>query len=316
MKKAPIIIAVVVGILVSGVATFLVLNHFHNKETEQLASQIATLNANLEAIGSIEVCYTVRTGTFPGQEITEDLLVEQSIPSSLRNDSFATKADVVGLYSKVAITPGTPITKDMVMSEVLVDSTREVDISGNRWPIGLKEGDYVDLRITYPRGEDFIVLSHKRVMSITDQTLKVYMTEEEQQLYQAALVDFYLSRGYGSDLYLTKYIEPGIQAEAATYYSVPSNIEAICRKDPNIVDLAQVTVESTLRSLINAAREDFPDTDDSGSLLKGGRDELNGKVNSDFTAYEIEAEKKAQDTSSDSSGSSGSLITNVSAGVS
>lgn len=175
--------------------------------------------------------------------------------------------------------------------------------------------DYVDLRITYPRGEDFIVLSHKRVMSITNQTLKVHMTEEEQHLYQAALVDFYLSRGYGSDLYLTKYVEPGIQGEAAVYYSVPSNIEAAVRKDPNIVDMAQVTVEGALRDMINAARAEFPDGDPSGSEIKGGRDELNGKVNSDFTIYEVEKEKKEQEASNGGNDSS-SLITDVTQGVS
>lgn len=315
MKKKLIIVGVILGFVLSGVATFFITNYFHNKETEQLTSQIATLNANLDAIGPIVTCYTVQSATFPGQEITEDLIVEQSIPSSFKNDSFATIEDLVGLYSKVAITPGTPITKDMVMSEEVIDSLREVDISGNRWPIGLKEGDYVDLRITYPRGEDFIVLSHKRVMSITEQTLKVHMTEEEQQLYQAALVDFYLSRSYGSDLYLTKYVEPGIQEEAAVYYSVPSNIEAVCRKDPNIVDLAQVTVENTLRDMINAARAEFPDGDSSGSEIKGGRDELNGKVNSDFSIYEVEEEKREQEEQNGEDGQS-SLITDVNQGVS
>lgn len=315
MKKKLIIVGVILGFVLCGVATFFITNYFHNKETEQLTSQIATLNANLDAIGPIVTCYTVQSATFPGQEITEDLIVEQSIPSSFKNDSFASMEDLVGLYSKVAITPGTPITKDMVMEEEVIDSLREVDISGNRWPIGLKEGDYVDLRITYPRGEDFIVLSHKRVMSITEQTLKVHMTEEEQQLYQAALVDYYLSRGYGSDLYLTKYVEPGIQNEATVYYSVPSNIEAVCRKDPNIVDLAQVTVENTLRDMINAARAEFPDGDSSGSEIKGGRDELNSKVNSDFSIYEVEEEKRQQEEETgDDNG--GSLITDVSQGVS
>lgn len=315
MKKKLIIVGVILGFVLSGVATFFITNYFHNKETEQLTSQIATLNANLDAIGPIVTCYTVQSATFPGQEITEDLIVEQSIPSSFKNDSFATIEDLVGLYSKVAITPGTPITKDMVMSEEVIDSLREVDISGNRWPIGLKEGDYVDLRITYPRGEDFIVLSHKRVMSITEQTLKVHMTEEEQQLYQAALVDYYLSRSYGGDLYLTKYVEPGIQEDAAVYYSVPSNIEAVCRKDPNIIDLAQVTVENTLRDMINAARAEFPDGDNSGSEIKGGRDELNGKVNSDFSIYEVEEEKREQEEQNGEDGQS-SLITDVNQGVS
>ena len=314
MKRTLIIIGVVLGIILSGVATFFVTNYFHNRETEQLTSQIASLNANLDAIGPIVTCYTVQSATFPGQEITEDLIVEQSIPSSFKNDTFASIEDLVGLYCKVAITPGTPITKDMVMQEEIIDSLREVDISGNRWPIGLKEGDYVDLRITYPRGEDFIVLSHKRIMSITEQTLKVHMTEEEQQLYQAALVDFYLSRSYGSDLYLTKYVEPGIQAEAEVYYSVPSNIESVVRSDPNIVDLAQVTVQANMRAMIEAARAEFPDGDSSGSEIKSGRDELNGKVNSDFSIYEVEKEKEEKEAQSGDDGQS-SLITDVSSGV-
>ena len=314
MKRTLIIIGVVLGIILSGVATFFITNYFHNRETEQLTSQIASLNANLDAIGPIVTCYTVQSATFPGQEITEDLIVEQSIPSSFKNDTFASIEDLVGLYCKVAITPGTPITKDMVMQEEIIDSLREVDISGNRWPIGLKEGDYVDLRITYPRGEDFSVLSHKRIMSITEQTLKVHMTEEEQQLYQAALVDFYLSRSYGSDLYLTKYVEPGIQAEAGVYYSVPSNIESVVRSDPNIVDLAQVTVQANMRAMIEAARAEFPDGDSSGSEIKSGRDELNGKVNSDFSIYEVEKEKEEQAAQSGDDGQS-SLITDVTSGV-
>ena len=315
MKKVLIIVGLVLGFALCAVATFFVTNYFHNKETEQLTSQIATLNSNLEAIGPVVPCYTVQSATFPGQELTEDNIIEQSIPQNLKNDTFATKEDIIGLYSKIAITPGTPITKDMVMETEIIDSLREVDISGNRWPIGLKEGDYVDLRITYPRGEDFIVLSHKRVMSITDQTLKVYLTEEEQQLYQAALVDFYLSRSYGSDLYLTKYVEPGIQQEAGVFYSVPSNIEAVCRKDPNIIDLAQVTVESTMRALIDAARAEFPDGDNSGGNIKGGRDELNSKVNTDFSVYEVEEEKREQEAANAENGGNSSLITDVTTGV-
>jgi hypothetical protein len=251
----------------------------------------------------------VQAETFPGQEITEGLIVEQSIPSSLKNDTFATWEDIVGLYSKIAITPGTPITKDMVMSEELIDSMRDVDITGNRWPIGLKVGDYVDLRLTYPRGEDFIVLTHKRVMNLVDQTIKVYLTEEEQHLYQAALVDFYLSRGYGSDLYLTKYIEPGLQADAGVYYSVPVRVATVVQQDPNIVDIAQVTVQGNLRATIDAARAKFDELDDSGALIKGGRDELNSRVNSDYDLNKVE-ESKSEDDEDD-----GVLITDVGEGV-
>lgn len=111
MKKVLIIVGLVLGFALCAVATFFVTNYFHNKETEQLTSQIATLNSNLEAIGPVVPCYTVQSATFPGQELTEDNIIEQSIPQNLKNDTFATKEDIIGLYSKIAITPGTPITR-------------------------------------------------------------------------------------------------------------------------------------------------------------------------------------------------------------
>lgn len=301
MRKVLKILLCILVIAVFCGATFFVTNYFKEKKVENLTSQLATANAKIAEVGPIVPCYTVITATYAGQEITEDMVEEQSIPQSLKNDTFAEISDLVGMYCKVAITPGTPITKDMVMTEAISDTTREVDITGNRWPIGLVEGDYVDLRITYPRGEDFLILSHKRVMSITNRTLKIHMTEEEMHLYQAALVDFYLSSGYGSDLYLTKYVEPGIQKEAESYYSVPSNVAAIILKDPNIIDKAQVNTENTLRSAIETARRQFAQNDNSGSLISAGRNDLNSKANTDYVQDEAEreearkeAEKKAE----------------------
>jgi len=317
LKRVLIIIGIILGFVLSGVGTFLVSNHFHNKETEQLSSQIATLNADLAAIGPIVTCYTVQAETYAGQEFTEELIIEQSIPSSFTNDSFPTREEILNHFSRVSITPGTPITDSLIMpDEPIPDSLREIDITGNRWPIGLKEGDYVDLRITYPRGEDFIVLSHKRVMSITDQTLKVHMTEEEQMLYQAALVDFYTTRTYGSDMYLTKYVEPGLQQSAATYYSVPRNIATMLTLNPNIVQEAEVALKQQMRELIELARAEFPDEDDSGGEIKGGRDELNSKVNSDYVIYEVEEEKEREEAESGGDDGQSSLITDVSLGVS
>ncbi len=96
---------------------------------------------------------------------------------------------------------------------------------------------------------------------------------------------------------------------------MPSNIEAVCRKGPNIIDLAQVTVESTMRALIDAARAEFPDGDNSGGNIKGGRDELNSKVNSDFSVYEVEEEKREQEAANAENGGNSSLITDVTTGV-
>lgn len=288
------IVGCVLVVAVTCTATFFITSYLKDKEVDVLSSQLSTANAKIAEIGAIVPCYTVSAVTYPGQEITEDMVTEQSIPSSLKTENFAEREQIVGTFCKIAINPGTPITKDMVMTEAISDTTREVDITGNRWPIGLQEGDYVDVRITYPRGEDFLVLSHKRVMSITDRTLKIHMTEEEMHLYQAALVDFYLSKDYGSDLYLTKYVEPGVQQDAIPYYSVPSNVAAIVLKDPNIIDKAQVNTENALRSAIEAARRDFAQGDNSGQKILSGRNDLNSKANTDFVQEEANMREEAE----------------------
>lgn len=305
LKKILIVLGAVLLVAVGAVATFLILNSAHKKETAQLTTQIADYQQRIEAIGPIVTCYTVKQTVEPGTQLTAEMLVEQNIPQSFTNEDFALSLDEivgtpvdeegreqVGYFAKTYIEPGTPITKSLLMIEDLPDSARELDITGNRWPIGLKVGDYVDIRITYSMGEDFIVLPHKRVYEINNQTLKVHMTEEEMHIYQAALVDWYISQDMGTDLYFTKYIEPGVQSPATPYYTVPKNIEAVCLADPNIVNQSMVAFKENLYNLQVAARDQNIPTDDRpdrwesyGGMIASGRQTLNGLVSADFAEW-------------------------------
>lgn len=312
MKKFLKIFGIILALVAVGVATYFTVDYFHSKETEQLTSQIASLNSSLATIGDITTCYTVLSETFPGQELTADLIVEQSIPSSFKNESFASADDLIGLYSKIAITPGTPITVDMVMTETIDDTTRDFDIVANHWPVGLREGDYVDLRIVYPLGEDFIVLSHKRVMELGESTLKLYLTEDELVLYQSALVDYFISSSYGSDLYITKYVEPGLQASATPFYSVPTNVASAMLLNPNIIDQASLTVEENMRAVIEAARKEFPEEDgDIGAAIAAGRNGVTSDTNTDFTTDFEEEQAAIEAANSGGESSSSGLITDL-----
>lgn len=291
MRKLKWPLIILAFCLLTNVIQFFIQHKVSASKAERLTEEIATLQSTLDAIGPVVTCWTPAALTFSGQEITEADLVEQSIPESFINESFVMEKDeLIGKYFKIALDPGTPITNDTIMEEEMDDTLREVDITGSRWPVGMKIGDYVDYRITYPKGEDFIVLSHLRVQSITNQSLKVYMTEAEQHRYQAALVDYFLNKNAGADLYLNKYVEPGIQKEAVVYYSVPSNIEATMLLDPNIVDKAEATLNKTIRPSIDNAIKNVDQ--DQGGLIAGGRSELNGKINNDYMIDQ--ADKKEQ----------------------
>lgn len=333
VKKILLIVGAVVLLVGACLGTFFVTNHVKNEEIEGYTQQVAALNEKLLRIGEIGECYTVVAELKPGEQITPENITTQAIPENFKTAEFVdlsnlkpVTADGIAydtetpngvvvnyapeVYAKITISPGTPITKNMIMIPdhigydpqthvgFLLDSVREVDIVANRWPVGLQVGDYIDCRFTLPSGSEYIVLSHKRVEGMKDQTIKVHMTEEEQITYNAALVDFYITQNDGSDLYFTKYIEPGIQHPAEPFYSVSAEVDAYLTLNPNIVDLAKVELQRTLRDAIEAglnySQAEY-DSKDKNSEIKSGRDNLNGAVNSDYAEQWREDEQKREE---------------------
>lgn len=293
MKTWKVIVLVLAVMLVTnGVGSYLWFS-YTQKQKKQLNDEIAVLNTTLAALGDMTEVYTVSSSVKAGDEITESTLETMTMPTTTLTDSYITDSSMLlGKYYKIALNPLTPLTMDFVMDEPLDDTTRDVDICVDRWTVGLTPGDYVDLRITLPRGDDYVVLSHLRIESIGTVTLKVHLTEEQWHTYLGALVDYYLNAQFGATIYVQKYVEPGIQAPAICYYAVPSNVEAAMIVDPNIVDKATATANAQLRKPIEGILEEFVDEDDEnrsqteGGLFAGGRSNFNGNVNTDASISE------------------------------
>jgi len=244
--------------------------------------EIATLNDVIEAYGPMVSIWTVAEGVpelYPGKAVEQSDLVSQEIPESMLNRSFILEpSTIVGKYYKLALHGGTPLSMDLVMDDPMDDTTREFDVVASILPIGLKVGDYVDYRIVYPLGEDYIVLPHKRVEAINDKTIKFKLNESEIHYYQAALIDYFLQKENGAILYMTKYLEPGLQKPATEYYAIPANIEAIMLADPNIVQKLDGPLNAETRKLIDAGVGSV--TQEDGSKVANGRGEVMGKIDS------------------------------------
>lgn len=271
-----------------------------NKETaEKYTEEVANLQATVSSYGEEIEVYTVKENVKAGDEIEEDMLETMKMYSSLMTEQYIKDPEeIIGRYYKIAVNPGTPLLKNMVMDEELVDSMRDRDIILSRVTVGLEEGDYIDVRMTMPYGDDYVVLSHKRVYSITENTIKLYLTELEWNLYQGAMVDFFLNTEYGCVIYADKYVEPGLQQKAVNYYAVPSNIAALLQKNPNIVDKEEAASLNDWRKSLEELLVIFRDNDDTvdadGSRLATGRAGLNDAVNTDQSAYS-EAKKEAEE---------------------
>lgn len=304
MRKSTLILSILLGLII---IVDIVLLFMWNKSTKSLKAEyestIESLQATIEMYGGEVTCYTVKKTVMPGDEITEEVLLPVTKLASNINEQYVTDPDsIIGKYFKIGVSNGTPLLTDMVMSEQIRDDMRDVDIYVDRWTVGLKEGDYIDVNITMPYGDDYYVLSHKRVMSIGDNTLKVYLTAGEWAVYQGALIDYYLNQEYGCVIYAQKYIEPGIQQEAVAFYTPPSNISALVQKNPNVIEkeeLANVTSwRSSIEELLVIFRDEADTVDSDGSKLAAGRSGFNSAVMSDANSQkaideELEALEEA-----------------------
>lgn len=293
--------------LVSLVVLFFILNivqfvvwHKTNLEiSESYTQEIANLNATIAKYGTEATVYTVNSAVKAGDPITEDSITTMVSYSSLMTEQYVTKPeDIVGKFFKISVNPGTPIMHDMAMDENLDDSTRIRDVCLDKMTVGLAVGDYIDIRITMPYGDDYVVMSHKRVYSINAASIQLYMTEYEWNVYQGALIDYFLNSAYGCTIYADKYVEPGIQQSAIPFYAVPTNIAALLQKNPNIVDKDAAASLNEWRASIEQLLVIFRDNEDTvdadGSKLVTGREKVNSTVETDRKSAQEAANEEAK----------------------
>lgn len=183
---------------------------------------------------------TVDMTTVPDNVLTLEELADMSQKFD-ENDNLIKKYNVV---SKINLMPGTIITSDMIKVEgELANDVRKAEYNVIVLPSQLTSGQYVDIRLRLPSGENLIVLPHKQVtvpsINGTDSLNTIWMnlSETEILVLSCALVESYKMEG--SYLYAIEYIEPGLQEAAATTY-IPSDATLkLINEDPNCVKEAK-----------------------------------------------------------------------------
>lgn len=301
MKKVNLVVVIPIVILVLlNIFQFVFWNSTNSSSAEKYTTEIVNLEQTIASYGDPVEVYTVISPVKAGDPITADNIESMKMYSSMLTEQYVTNInDIVGRYFKIAVNPGTAIMKDMAMDEELDDSMRDRDIVLDRLTVGLEVGDYIDIRITMPYGDDYVVIPHKRVYGISEGTIKLYLSELEWNTYQGALIDYFLNKEYGCTLYADKYVEPGIQQSAINFYAVPTNIAALLQKNPNIIDKEEAASLNEWRTSLEELLVIFRDEDDTvdadGGRLAAGRTEYNEAVEADrITEEELRAEEDLQ----------------------
>ena len=183
------------------------------------------------------------------EEETDNYYIERN------NEKVYIELNSVPLIAKVSMKKNTLITKELISKgdSTIADDVRREEYNSFVLPMDLETGDYIDVRLMLPTGQNFIVVSKKEVevpnINGVDSldTIWLNVSEDEILTISSAIVDAY--RVTGSKLYVDKYTEAGMQKAAIPTYVVTSETAALLDKDPNILEKAIEGLRQTYRNI-------------------------------------------------------------------
>lgn len=254
IKKILIILSflIVIGAGAFGTYHFYKENQNQIQQNQALAAQNSNIQAQLNAIGEMTTVYEVAAKQYSGKEIKETDLIPVSVPVSSCNTTSITDAtQLIGKFYKVDIEPGTILSTDLLMEEF--DGTEKKysrELTFESLPVSTVVGDYIDIRMIMPNGEEYVVLSHEQIKRLYDQTITINISEEENVILNSVFADLGQYSGF-CYAYLTKYLEPGKDTDTVAFYPIQKDMESFVMFNPNITDTTRC-INETLRDHIDS----------------------------------------------------------------
>ncbi len=164
--------------------------------------------------------------------------------------------NVEGMKAMRDMSSGEIVTESMVYKdEGLASDERYQRFDGISIFADIVPGDFVDVRIRFANGEDYIVINHKKVENITEEKgLILRVCEEEILRMSSAQVD--AAQYEGTQVYAVKYIQ-NYQEPAVSNYLLNSYVISLAQWDPNIIDRVFTEDEIKLRSKLEQNLKEF-----------------------------------------------------------
>ena len=175
-----------------------------------------------------------------GEELIPDYNVElQQIYIGVDSSAFWRPDGETNIVT-TDIAAGTPVFDTLVSTMDYENSSRDYEISVADLMTTQSDYDYVDIRIGYPDGSDYVVLAKKQIrdLNLSNCVFTSTLNESEIQRITSAILDAYLITG--AHIYTTRYVEASLQEEAKANYPVKEATLAMLSKTNN------VNIEETL----------------------------------------------------------------------
>ena len=274
-KKAMtgLIIGIVVAVLGIAVTIFICVKTIKSYEDGTNAKFIANYMKEVKVLNK---------DVIQGEIITDDMVSTTKVHITTVPTNALTYSPA-GKVAKYNISANVPLTENMVTDEIKSADVREQELNTIVMPSDLAESDYVDVRIMYTNGTDYIVLAQKQVKKIVGQTMWINLTEDERLLLNSAVVDSFLNPG--TKLYAKKYTDPSAQIKSVIDSDVQDSLEVTTDSttatttttgdtDTTTAAAAGTTNTSTTASTTNGKKENSITTTVKGYIKEQIKNEL------------------------------------------
>lgn len=209
-------------------------------------------------------------GTVLSQSMTtETMLLSESV-------GYITESDFGGV-ALVDIPAGTELTRSLFGYTQDTEVYKEIEYELGPIPGNIQAADHVDIRLKFPDGADYIVLSKKQIKELdTGRNKAVFdVNETEILMMDSALVDAGIYEG--AVLYLSKYPAPAFESASPVNYIPSLVICELIKTNPQIEKVftsfdyeKRVQLEASLKDYLSPNGRKVSYGKDTFSSDKGG----------------------------------------------
>lgn len=286
------LLGVVITLLITGIIIALLLMQLSKFNADKKASDAKKVYAYV-IIDDVKSGTEILPEHVQGVEISLGATSDVIYSSKTKDREGNVIADLTGsllptgLKAKVDLHPGTVLTSDITYEDELVaNDVRKQEYNIITLPTQLQKGEYVDVRLRLPNGQDYIVVSHKQVEIpeiagvSSENCIWMELNEVEILNMSSAIVEAY--RMNGAKIYATRYVEAAMQEAASVTYLPSDEVIALMAKDPNAVQEAKNALfarnndsseKAVIRNPINNAKNN---EDSEENLQDSVKNEIQG----------------------------------------
>jgi hypothetical protein len=264
-QRKRVIVASIAGGLLLLLFAFALVLYFQAKQDsfqKQLQNEYETKIKEWESIEqSAKTRILVASRNIPsGTTIrAEDIKTVEVSTVQAASGSLKEPGAAVGKITKIDLQPSTPIMASMLFEDKpIAKDIRMQEFNVIQLPTNLQKGQFVDVRINFPTGEDFIVLAKKKVRELSGTIVWYEMNETEILMASSAMIDAYLQ---GAKLYALTYVDPGMQEAAVANYPSNPKVIDLMERDPNVLQEAKTALARQLRATLDNNLKAMSDTD-------------------------------------------------------